>query len=391
MKKIFLLFASALLLFLMNCKEDEVPQPLSIEGTWKVLKMVKTTVINGGQPNSDTFLYTDCEQQSRFVFNDDFSGKVISYGPLNGGCLLLDDRGMTYEYNGKTGAIVIKYIAEKDEGAVFDLTENTMNLKIEIIKPNVYESSTYTLVKIGGGSTTTPVTPPGTPTAKKLKQVKVQDVGDPAYFVNYVYTGDKLTSVNTSDNSLTYTVLYNGNQISKITQKGIQGDPNVTYVSNLVYTAGQLTKTTGTRTDPGSPSEDFTTNFTYTGGKLSSAITTMYQVGTNTTTGTITGNFEYSGSNVSKWTLNLLGALTIVSNFSNYDSKYNPYNTLPMEFNIANANFDVVNSGVVGFAPNNALNLNVDGTPNTIVYTYDPENYPTKIVSPDTILDLTYF
>ena len=146
MKKIFLLFASALL-FLMNCKGDETPQPLSIEGNWKVLKMVQTTVINGGQPDSDTFLYTDCEQQSRYLFNGDTSGKVTVYGPLNGGCQLLDEKGMTYQYNPKTGAIAINYIAEKDEGVVFDLTETTMNLKVEVVKPTIYESKTYTLVK----------------------------------------------------------------------------------------------------------------------------------------------------------------------------------------------------------------------------------------------------
>ena len=146
MKNIFLLFATALL-FLMNCKEDEAPQPLSIEGNWKVLKMVKTTVIDGGQPDSDTFVYTDCEAQSRYLFNADFSGKVLVQGPLNGGCALLSDKGMTYQYDSKTGAIVINYIAEKDEGSVTDLTENTMNLKIEIIKPTVYESRTYSLIK----------------------------------------------------------------------------------------------------------------------------------------------------------------------------------------------------------------------------------------------------
>ena len=147
MKKIFLLFATALL-FLMNCKEDEAPQPLSIEGNWKVLKMVKTTVVNGGQPDSDIYIYTDCEAQSRYVFNTDLSGKVLVQGPLNGGCWLLSDKAMTYQYESKTGAITINYIAEKDEGFVMDLTETTMNLKIEVVKPTIYESKTYSLVKV---------------------------------------------------------------------------------------------------------------------------------------------------------------------------------------------------------------------------------------------------
>lgn len=147
MKKIFLLFATALL-FLMNCKEDEVPQPLSIEGNWKVLKMVKTTVVNGGQPDSDTFIYTDCEAMSRYLFNADFSGKVIVHGPLNGGCKLLSDKMITYQYDPKTGGIALNYIAEKEEGVVTDLTPTTMNLKLEVVKPTIYESKTYSLVKV---------------------------------------------------------------------------------------------------------------------------------------------------------------------------------------------------------------------------------------------------
>lgn len=147
MKKIFLLFAAALLL-LMNCKDDEVVQPLSIEGNWKVVKMVKTTVINGGQPDSDTYIYTDCEAMSRYLFNADLSGKVSVQGHINGGCALLSEKTMTYQYDSKTGAIVLNYIAEKDEGSVFDLTATTMNLKIEVVKPTIYESKTYSLVKV---------------------------------------------------------------------------------------------------------------------------------------------------------------------------------------------------------------------------------------------------
>lgn len=147
MKKIFLLFAAVFLLFI-NCKEEDAPQPLSIVGTWKAVKMVKTTVLNNGQPDSDTFVYTDCEAKTRYVFNEDLAGKVTVHGFLNQQCLLLSDQNMTYVYDSKTRAITIKYVTLKDVGSVEDLTENTMNLKIEIIEPNVYESRTYTLVKI---------------------------------------------------------------------------------------------------------------------------------------------------------------------------------------------------------------------------------------------------
>ena len=98
MKKIFLLFAAAFLV-LMNCKQEDPPQPLSIVGTWKAVKMVKTTVQNNGQPMSDTFAYTDCEAKTRYVFNEDLSGKVTVHGFLNGQCLLLSDQNMNYIYD----------------------------------------------------------------------------------------------------------------------------------------------------------------------------------------------------------------------------------------------------------------------------------------------------
>ena len=85
---------------------------------------------------------------SRYLFNADLSGKVSVQGHINGGCALLSEKTMTYQYDSKTGAIVLNYIAEKDEGSVFDLTATTMNLKIEVVKPTIYESKTYSLVKV---------------------------------------------------------------------------------------------------------------------------------------------------------------------------------------------------------------------------------------------------
>jgi hypothetical protein len=142
-----LLLLSFSLLFLTNCKQDEDPVALSIAGTWKPVKMVETIVINGGQPDSNTYVYDDCQQMSRFVFNADLSGKVKKQGYLNQQCMLLSDENMSYVYDSKTGAITLQYTGTKEVGVVSDLTETTMNLKVEILEPNIYKSQTYTLVK----------------------------------------------------------------------------------------------------------------------------------------------------------------------------------------------------------------------------------------------------
>lgn len=392
MKKLLILFVGLLLFTVIGCKDDETVAPTySIVGTWMPIKMVETTVTNNTNPVSDTFVYTDCEKESRWIFNEDNTGQKIIKRLINNQCVEWENETFTYTFDASTGDITINYITFQDKGKLFDILENSMNFRIEESTPNVYHSETYTLVKVGAAPGTGNPTNPS-PSSKKMKQVKVQDTGDPAYFVNYVYNGDKLTSVNSSDNSISYTVDYTGNQITKITGKGIQGDPDVVFVSNLVYTGGQLTQTNGTRTD-GAAVEDFITNYTYNAGKIASAVTTFYQAGTTTVTGTITGTFQHSGNNLTNWTLNLQGMipLNIVTTFSNFDSKHNPFNTLPLEFNLANCNLDLIHSGASGFSSENALNMNVAGTGYTVNYTYDADNYPTKIVSPDTTLDITYY
>ena len=94
-----LLLLSFSLLFLTNCKQDEDPVALSIAGTWKPVKMVETIVINGGQPDSNTYVYDDCQQMSRFVFNADLSGKVkkasISFDIISNN-VLRTDAGLDY-------------------------------------------------------------------------------------------------------------------------------------------------------------------------------------------------------------------------------------------------------------------------------------------------------
>lgn len=146
MKKLLFLFAGLLLLF-TACKEDSDPE-YKLDGTWKPVKMVQTVVVDNGQPVTDTYIYNTCQLESRWKFNADLSGHVLRKDEVNTTCVIQQDQDFTYVYNKKTGDIEIQYITFQDKGKVTDLTESSMNLKIETTNQNVYTSKTYTMVKV---------------------------------------------------------------------------------------------------------------------------------------------------------------------------------------------------------------------------------------------------
>lgn len=153
MKKILMLLVG-LLLFTTSCKNDDdsTVQNNSIVGVWKPVKMVLTTVnANEILANSQSYYYDedDCQQESRYTFNEDLSGHVYikdNYGGTN--CLLIQDEALTYTYDENTGDITLQYITLKDEGKISDLTDSSMNLQIEETEGDVYTSRTYTLEKV---------------------------------------------------------------------------------------------------------------------------------------------------------------------------------------------------------------------------------------------------
>lgn len=145
MKKLLLLLAGMFIL-VTSCKDDAGPE-YKITGTWKPIKKVQTTVIDNGQPTSETFIYETCQLESRWKFNEDLSGHVLEKDIVNTTCVTKQDKDFTYVYNKKTGDITLKYITFEDHGKVFDVAENTMNLRIETTNQNIYTSKTYTLVK----------------------------------------------------------------------------------------------------------------------------------------------------------------------------------------------------------------------------------------------------
>ena len=146
MKKLVLFFASILLFAAMGCKDDEPVVKKSISGKWKPVKMVETTV-SDNVTASETYIYTPCQQESRWIFKNDKKGSVVMKDDTYTECHTKFESNLTYEYNDKTGDIKLNYLTSEDNGKVSDLTESTMNLKIETLNAEVYKSKVYTLVK----------------------------------------------------------------------------------------------------------------------------------------------------------------------------------------------------------------------------------------------------
>lgn len=148
MKKFFLFFVSILFISISSCKEDDPVYP-KITGTWKPVKLVETTITNSNSV-SDTYIYTTCQQESRWIFKDNNTGSVWLRDDTYTICHTKFESNLTYTYNEKTGEITINYLTGQEKGKVSDITDTTMNLKIETLDEDtdVYNSKVYTLVKV---------------------------------------------------------------------------------------------------------------------------------------------------------------------------------------------------------------------------------------------------
>jgi len=155
MKKLALIFACLSLMIATGCNDDDdkKAQEFPIVGTWKPVKEVRTVVDNAGAGVSDEIDYTTCQQESRWVFNENSSGKRSDKDeagvPLT--CSTISERNFTYIYNNSDKNFEIKYqgTVVSDKGKVVLLDAETLNLKIEdMTDPALYKSTTYTFKRI---------------------------------------------------------------------------------------------------------------------------------------------------------------------------------------------------------------------------------------------------
>lgn len=154
MKKLALIFAGLALFVFTGCNDDDAPeQVFPLVGTWSPTKEVRTEVPLDGAGFSDEIVYTDCQKEGTWVFNENSSGqrtdKDMAGNPAT--CSAISQRNFSYVYTASEKNVDVKYqgTVVVNKGKIVTLDAETLNLKFEDMSdPTVYKSTTYTFKRI---------------------------------------------------------------------------------------------------------------------------------------------------------------------------------------------------------------------------------------------------
>jgi len=248
----------------------------------------------------------------------------------------------------------------------------------------------------------------GTTVIKKLKSVTSKDDTGEIITYNYSYLAGKLVSVTTSDNSISYSLFYENNLINKMDIVEDDGSITTTTKFTVTYNNGKFIEANGAGSE--NTGNKFTNKITptYTNNKISKIISKMVGIDTADPTVlydmfTVTSDITYTGNNIATWKFSTAFPLTppislppivINTTLSDYDTKTNPFNTLPEVYNIISSLYGFDTAAVTGFSANNYRKITVstqgDTQSATYIYTYDADNYPVKGVASNNLGTLTF-
>ncbi|MDP9957245.1 hypothetical protein J2X97_002911 [Epilithonimonas hungarica] len=228
-------------------------------------------------------------------------------------------------------------------------------------------------------------------TVKNIRKVTTVDMDGEKIVATYNYSGTKLTSVTSSDNSFSYNLTYTGDNITKIIYRSVDDmGTEITNTQNLSYTGGKLTKSEGNSTSGGGIIYVSSTTYTYNSDKIKSIVTKIKDETNTEDLYNLQTDYTFSGNNVSayKYTLKTVisGPVTVTPiifdmSFSGYDTKKNPLGNLPTAFKLVSSHFDVTNNIVYSFSANNyktsKITTNAESLTSNMSYVYDADAYPT--------------
>ena len=251
----------------------------------------------------------------------------------------------------------------------------------------------------------------GTGQTKLLKKMTATNSDGEISTINYNYNSGILSSINVDEDGdqIDIFLTYDKDKLSQMVLNQMDGATIVNTTTNLIYTNGKLTGSTGKMEAGGEEVSRNTTSFTYdTAGKLKMITTSILQEdidnpGTYIEFSKLVSELLFVGNNISSWKMTTsvnapppfnIPPIVFEVKLSNYDTFKNPLATLPLEFNIAGAHFLVGTNSVQGLSSNNYKTASVKtdgvGDPVNYVYSYDVDGYPTMATASQAVLKYEY-
>ncbi|QIG90126.1 hypothetical protein G6R40_10845 [Chryseobacterium sp. POL2] len=219
---------------------------------------------------------------------------------------------------------------------------------------------------------------------KKIKKIVDTNVDGETMTTEYTYNGSKLVGVtakSTEGDDATYTLVYDGDVLTKVTLNQIEEGEKLDTKFDLNYTGDKLVSCTGVATSGGEQVHVANTIFSYSASGISNVKTT-YQAGT-TEIGKLETLIGFASGNINKFniTMTSMGIPIVTENTpSNYDDKKNPFAAFPEAFKVFSLNFMFGSSPIAVLSKNNYRTLKsvVMGQTMTISvnYEYNADGYP---------------
>lgn len=204
-----------------------------------------------------------------------------------------------------------------------------------------------------------------------------------------------------STNTITATVTYSGDKISKIKYVDNVNPHVIDNTYNLTYTSGKLSEITMDQTVVSTTNHSDFTVYYDANGQLYRIVEKKKMGGSTSYTHYVENKFTFAAGNVAKvdYTTMLMNSgnpdpsttTTMSYAYDNYDNKINPYTNLPKEYFMVTGTLFPINFNAL--SPNNTgkITLISPGAPQTSVpksYLYDSQNYP--VSDPGQIVKYVY-
>jgi hypothetical protein len=218
-----------------------------------------------------------------------------------------------------------------------------------------------------------------------IKKVTTIDQNGAPLDIGYGYTGSQLTSVSfggTQNFNLIYT---NGNITKIVSTLKLSGLNSITNY-DLVYTGNQLTSINESQDLGTGVTQNSTSVITYANGKVSKIRRATFDAQMPPQEQSfISYDLTWNGNNLSSVT-NTSGVVGIpvpptpqTFTYTTFDSKKNPFNALPLEFNIATIFTLNTSLALQGFSANNPTTISSGTGSGNLTYTYNADGFPTSV------------